>query len=190
MKTNSISNVKTNIKSKTKIITVTSLLLCSLSSVSFASTEASISAQLAKCGQISQAEARLACFDGLVKGTVMSTVLPASKEAALVAAVPTLAEQVQFSKTEQVDDFAKGHLKKTSKEQGLDSITSSITKLKQLIRGQWVITLKNGQQWQQKDTTKIKLKVGDTVRMKKAALGAVHLYKEGSHRNIRVKRLK
>ncbi len=181
--------MKTNVKSKTKILTFTSLLLCSLSSVSFASTETSISAQLDTCGQISQAEARLACFDGLVKGIATSIVLPTRKEAALVA-VPTAVEQVKPSKAEQVDDFAKEHLKKTSTEQGLDSITSSVTKLKQLIRGQWVLTLENGQQWQQKDSTKIKLKVGDTVRMKKAAMGAVYLYKEGSHRNIRVKRLK
>ena len=88
------------------------------------------------------------------------------------------------------DDFAKEHIKKSEKEQGLESITSVITKLKKLIRGQWLITLENGQQWQQKDTAKLKLKVGDTILLKKAVMGAVYLYKDGSHRNIRVKRLK
>ncbi|OUR63209.1 hypothetical protein A9Q74_03115 [Colwellia sp. 39_35_sub15_T18] len=175
-----------------RIITLTSIsmLFCSLSFVSFAGNETKLTNQLTQCGQISPADARLACFDDLLKGASTRAVLPANNATALVATVPTTIAQVQPSATKQVDDFAKEHLKKTSTEQGLDSITSPITKLKKLIRGQWVISLENGQQWQQKDTTKMKLKVGDTVRMKKAAMGAVYLYKEGSHRNIRVKRLK
>jgi len=172
------------------VLTFISVLFGSLSFVSFAGNEASLSIQLTQCGQNLKADARLACFDGLAKSAATHIVLPANNDTALVAIMPTTIAQVQPSATKQVDDFAKEHLKKTSTEQELDSIVSSVTKLKKLIRGQWVITLENGQKWQQKDTTKMKLKVGDTVRMKKAAMGAVYLYKEGSHRNIRVKRLK
>ena len=81
-------------------------------------------------------------------------------------------------------------MKKTKEEQGPDSITAIISKVKRLIRGQWVVYLENGQKWQQQDLVKMKLKVGDSVRLKKGSMGTVQLYKEGSHRNIRVKRLK
>lgn len=172
---------------KIKVLTFTSVLLYSLSFISFAGNESGLLSQIEKCKQISQADARLVCFDDLAKDTAITTALPVNND---IAPVPATIVQAQPSESQQVDDFAKEHLKKSSNEQGLDSISSSITKLKKLIRGQWVITLENGQKWQQKDSAKIKLKVGDTVRMKKAAMGAIYLYKEGSHRNIRVKRVK
>ena len=147
-----------------------------------ASAESSLSNKLKQCGKISSSEERLACFDSLITADTQEPVL--IKEAT-VAVVST--ENVT---TKEVDDFAKNHLKKTTEEQGLESISSTVTQLKKLIKGQWVIDLENGQRWQQKDSAKIKLKVGNTVRLKKGAMGAVYLYKEGSHRNIRVKRLK
>jgi len=36
----------------------------------------------------------------------------------------------------------------------------------------------------------ITLKVGNKVRLDKAAMGATYLYKDGSHQNIKVKQLK
>jgi hypothetical protein len=59
-----------------------------------------------------------------------------------------------------------------------------------LLRGQWVLYFDNGQKWQQTDTTRIKFKVGNKVRLDKGAMGAIYLYKDGSHRSIKVKRLK
>jgi len=99
-------------------------------------------------------------------------------------------EPIKSEDTKQIDNFSKEDLKKTQKEKGPESISAVISKLKQLIRGQWVVHLENGQKWQQQDSAKIKLTVGDKVRLKKGSMGAVYLFKEGSHRNIRVKRLK
>jgi len=79
---------------------------------------------------------------------------------------------------------------KTAEEKGPESIIATISSVKQLVRGQWVFYFENGQKWQQQDTIKIKLKVGDTVRLKKGSMETVYLFKEGSHRNMRVKRLK
>ncbi len=162
---------------KSFILILTGLLLATLSLVSSASDEMSLAAKLIKCGKISSPDERLACFDGLI-------------EQNSVVKVPAPIAKTQPPQHKGVDDFAKEHLKRTSADEGLDSITSSISKLKKLIRGQWIISLENGQQWQQKGSTKIKLKVGDAIRMKKGVMGAIFLYKEGSHRTIRVKRLK
>lgn len=162
---------------KILILTFSGLFLGAWSLAASASTEMSLSAKLVKCGDVALPNERLACFDDLLAKTS-------------VVKKPTPIVQTQPKKSKDVDDFAKEHLKKTSADEGLDSITSTIRKLKKLIRGQWVISLENGQQWQQKGGNKIKLKVGDTIRMEKGAMGVVYLYKEGSNRNIRVKRLK
>jgi hypothetical protein len=65
-----------------------------------------------------------------------------------------------------------------------------VSKVKQLLRGQWVLDFENGQKWQQTGTTRAKFKVGNKVRFDKTAMGAIYLYKDGSHRSIKVKRLK
>ncbi|MCW8864573.1 MAG: hypothetical protein OQK09_03945 [Colwellia sp.] len=162
---------------KTLYLIFISLSLWSLTCTSYASSGEKLSTQLAQCGKITSADKRLACFDGLL-------------EKKLVTQVPAVKAPAQPVQSKEVDGFAKEHIKKTPEESGPESITSKVTKLKKLIRGQWVLNLANGQQWQQKDEVKFKIKVGDTVRLKKGAMGAVFLNKEGSRRNIRVKRLK
>lgn len=159
-----------------------SFFLGIVSLISVASDNTDLSDRLIQCGKFSLADNRLACFDALLaKGLIAET---------SVDEVSMEVVQPQAVQSNEVDNFAKEHLKATAEGKGLDSISSSITKLKQLIRGQWLINLENGQQWQQKDSVKVKLTVGDIVRMEKGAMGAVYLYKEDSHRNIRVKRLK
>jgi hypothetical protein len=91
----------------------------------------------------------------------------------------------------QADAFAKQHLAKTAEEKAkeINEITASITKLTKLIRGEYKITLDNNQQWQQKDTTRISLKVGQKIVLMKGSLGSVYLKKEGTSKRIRVRRL-
>jgi len=91
-----------------------------------------------------------------------------------------------------VDSFAKEHLRKTEVDQAQDltEISATIEKIKKLIRGQYVIYLSNGQKWQQNDSARVRLKVGDKVVLSKAALGAIHLKKKNTNRSINVKRIK
>ncbi len=146
-------------------------------------------ANLISCSKITSDNARLHCFDKLVPRS--------NKQAVAVltpAVVPTKSPSpiIDERKLEQkrVDSFGEEHLKKTKEKQAPKSIVATVTKLKKLIRGQWVIFLENGQKWQQKDTARLNLKVGNKVRLDKGAMGAVYLYKEGTHRSIKVKRLK
>ena len=170
---------------KVNIATLGSVVFCLVSASAFAETKNDLANALSNCSKIAADNQRLICFDKLAANNAEP--LPT----AVVSNDPVSSvKPIKLKAAKKVDDFSKHHLKKTKQEQGLDSITAKISKLNKLIRGQWVIYLENGQKWQQKDDAKIKLALGDTVRLKKGSMGVVYLYKAGSHRNIRVKRLK
>lgn len=170
---------------RVNIETLFSVIICLISVNVFAETKSDLMNALSDCSKISKDNQRLSCFDILAASNVkpLSTVIvlnePVSKQ-----------EPIKLKAAENIDDFSKQHLKKNKQEQGPESITAKISKLNKRLRGQWIIDLENGQQWQQKDDAKIKLALGDAVLLTKGSMGAVYLSKEGSHRNIRVKRLK
>ena len=168
-------------------------LFCIQPLCSYAGIDVSLSAKLQQCGAISKDSKRLACFDALLVADTDVVVKEAPKanvHKADVIVAPVVKSQPKPTEEQQIDKFAKEHIKKSKEEQGPESISSSITKLKKLLRGQWVISLANGQKWQQVDGTKLKLKVGNTVHLKKGMMRAVYLKKEGSNRSISVKRIK
>jgi hypothetical protein len=172
---------------KEKILVLLCIYTCSISTTVFAETKSTSANDFSSCMKISNNEKRLSCFDNLVikeETTINAKVKIQESESDIVKL------EANQEEAKRIDDFAKDDLNKPFENQGLDSITGTISDVKQLIRGQWVISLENGQKWQQHDSGKIILKVGDDVRLKKGVLGAVYLFKVGSHRNIRVKRLK
>jgi len=151
----------------------------------FANKNENLFYRLANCTQILNDQNRLICFDKLAKkNTALLTSVKVNNKPVLQI------EPVTLKNSKQIDNFSKQHLKKTKEERGPNSILATISNVKQLIRGQWVISFENGQKWQQTDSAKIKLKEGNNIRLEKGSLGAVYLFKENSHRNIRVKRLK
>jgi len=127
-----------------------------------------------------------ACFDKLVNKSVDHST-PVIDSVEISVKENNLQKQKE---AKRIDAFSKESLKKSDEEKGPDRITAKINKLNKLIRGEWVIYFENGQKWQQTDTTRFKLSVGINVRLEKGSLGVVYLYKEGSSRSIRVKRLK
>ena len=167
------------------ISTLFSLFIGIASADAFASVNSALVDSLSSCLKVSNDAQRLVCFDQLAQ----KNVAPLNSTNVSDEAVAPI-EQVKSEETKIIDDFSKEYLKKTEEERGPDSITATISNVKQLIRGQWVVYFENGQKWQQQDSIKIKLKVGDTVRLKKGSIGTVYLFREGGHRNIRVKRLK
>mgnify|MGYP000497548749 CR=1 FL=1 len=194
------------------IIALFSLFIGLVSTSAFASTKSTLVDGLASCKKVPNDAQRLVCFDQLTEihvAPLSSTIVnvepvtpevnvePATPKVIVEPATPkvivepvTAIEQSKSQESKIIDDFSKDDLKKTEEEKGPESITATISNLKKLIRGQWVIYFENGQKWQQKDSGKISLKVGDTVRLKKGSMETVYLFKEGGHRNIRVKRLK
>jgi len=148
-----------------------------------------------QCGKISSEKQRLTCFDQLVMPVVDSSVEPVVEVVALksITAAVVDSDSIQIEKKrKEIDDFAKDRIEKTSKQKAeeVNSIELTISQLKKLIRGGWKITFENGQKWQQKDSTRINLKVSDNVVIEKGAFGVFYLKKEGTNKRVRVKRLK
>tara|TARA_B110000467_G_scaffold156788_1_gene170694 strand:+ start:138 stop:722 length:585 start_codon:yes stop_codon:yes gene_type:complete len=165
-------------------------------------TGVSLNNSMQTCAKLTDDTQRLFCFDKLVKPVVG---LVEKKEIGVVASPVTALTAVIAKKNEienkpsqtkrtveQENNFAKNHIKKTSEEeaQSINSIELRISKLKKLIRGEWKISFENGQKWQQKDSDRIKLKVGDKVILEKGASTAIYLKKIGTKKRIRVKRVK
>jgi|GEM_PF-712906 len=171
--------------------------------------------QLQLCKNTQADNLRLACFDKILNAPVASlrsnlldknydkthnktfdrnipNDVTSLKNTSLTTPTAIKTDPVEEEKKKAVDNFAKEHLQKTEQEQAqnLTEISATIEKIDKLIRGQYVIYLSNGQKWQQNDSARIRLKVGDTVVLSKAALGAIHLKKKNTNRTINVKRIK
>ena len=141
--------------------------------------EAGLADKVQTCGKISQSQTRLSCFDSLINEmNSVSNIVNKQKDLSL--------------HEQQVDAFAKEQVKKTSEDKAneINSITLTISKLSKTLRGQWKITFKNGQQWLQKDTIKMKLELAEQVTLTKGALTSVFLQQANGNKRIKVKRLK
>jgi len=174
-----------------KIITIILLSLSmglALSTTVFANTSMGLTKALSQCVDIDNDGERLACFDLLASKNIASLNQPVIVEA--IKETLVIKDEIQQEEAKKIDNFSKESLKKSDEDNGPDRITAKISKLTKLIRGEWVIYFENGQKWQQTDTTKFKLSVGDIVRLEKGTFSAVYLHREGTNRNIRVKRLK
>lgn len=159
---------------------------------------------LESCARISDDARRLACYDGLagrvMQGTAVAAVpspapettpeiatvlapAPAAAAAAPVAAAPVAVERVaEFGLSEQAR-------KEREPEKWVESVTARVTNVGQTASDRYVITLDNGQVWVQSETnTRAILAPGDTVTIKRAALGS---FKLSGPRSVfwRVKRL-
>ncbi len=176
------------------------LFTCFLFQQVHAKTSVLLMEEVNRCAIIPSNKDRLICFDKLTKKEESKEkhLVKIEKVKAKVRPKPPqkiikkAAKKVTVSLEDKVDDFAKIHIKKSKEERDgeLVSITLTISKLKKLLRGQWVIYFDNGQKWQQKDTVKLKLKVGDEVTLKKGVLNAIYLKKTNSNSRIRVRRIK
>ncbi len=147
--------------------------------------QAELAVKVKACSEVSNNQARLTCFDELT-----------AKQGHKVELSKTTGLKATGLKTElsaeQVDLFSKEQVEKTAEEKAneITSISLTISKLEKTQRKQWKVTFENGQQWLQKDTTKLKLKQGEQVMLSKGALSSVFLVKENSNKRIKVKRLK
>jgi hypothetical protein len=146
--------------------------------------ESELLSKIKICSLVSESQARLSCYDALTNINTSSM--------AIVVPSKTVSTEKPPISAEEVDDFAKSHVQKSEEEQAneINSITLTISKLSKTVRGQWKLSFENGQQWQQKDAAKLRLKEGIKVILTKGALGAVYLQKEHSNKRIKVKRVK
>lgn len=188
---------------KTVNLAIAAIALSGVMSMAYAENAQKITTTIQQCAQEQDDSLRLNCFDLLasqlsvsVTQTPKRAVQPSST-AKIIAPVskpkPDIQATSKAAKPEKSnDDFAKSHLEKTDEEKAAEvtEITAKITQVSKLMRGQLKITLDNGQQWQQKDSGKLRLKVGDEIILETGALNAIYLKKANENKRIRVRRIK
>ena len=150
---------------KVKALSLFSVFICLMPLNTYASVKIDLDSSLSNCVKISKDKDRLACFDKLTQRNVESSSAEKIRDKLISKTTPAKLDKAIPSQS--INNFSKQHLKTTLEETGPESITATISKVKKLIRGQWVINLENGQKWQQKDSNKIKLRVGDIIHLKK-----------------------
>jgi len=152
-----------------------------------------------QCAAIDDEHERLACYDGIFRTPARSpsmppAVAPVAAPAETSAAVGTTADaavgvgpQADFGLTE-----AAKRARDPEKANGTmsDSITNTVASVSRRPAGELLVTLENGQVWTQlTPDQRANLAVGDTVTIKKAALGS-HLLVTESRYATRVRRVK
>ena len=73
--------------------------------------------------------------------------------------------------------------------QELKELSATVADVRPAGPGRIVVILDNGQVWQQKSSSTLKIKVGDRIIIKKAAFGSFKMKKENANASMRVGRL-
>lgn len=133
---------------------------------------------------------RLLCYDNVMAGKSLSKPAtkkqikqPVTSSAAPVAAAAATSEQTLKTKNE---DFGLEH--KEVAKQNDDEITAVVKSVRKAPYGELIIELKNGQQWRQVGSDRMKLEVSDKVIIERGVFNSFLLRIEGQNRSIRVKR--
>ena len=159
--------------------------------------------ELRVCRDLPDDDARLICYDAAVDRSRQDAysrpapasepspaVTPAGPAAAPAAAAATtatagLSQEDLFGQT---SDEVERTVEEATGDERIDSLSATVTKLREYTYDKMLITLDNGQVWKQIDTSNLRLRVGDTIDIERASLGSFLLRKKGSKRSMRVSR--
>lgn len=158
------------------------------------------------CVRIEDLSARLACYDRAAGRTPSTStaapapapapsaapVAPLAPAAAVAVAPPAPPAPVAPPPATGVAGFGAPSMPLTKAERAteVDRIEAKVTAVRALARGEQVLTLENGQVWQQTEATREQqFAVGDVVVIRKGLLGSFLLTLASGSRNSRVKRI-
>lgn len=175
----------------------------------FAAAAEALPPSLRACMKETDGARRLACFDresALLAGDGVppaqqvdpAPARPAATAPAAPVAAPAAAATAAATDQSAQDRFGyRGNMaraeldKKKAEEPQTDQLIAKVTDLVMLAHGQLLLTLDNGQMWQQKTADRaLRLKAGDQVTIKQATLGSFLLSSEGTNGSMRVQRVK
>jgi len=127
-----------------------------------------------QCAGVSDDRARLACYDqmfGKPAAAPAETGVLSTSAAATAAAAPSPQDNFGLS-----DTAKRARDPEKAKELIPQSITEKVASVGRRPTGELVVTLDNGQVWVQIETnTMARISAGDTVTIRKAALGSYQL---------------
>ena len=139
-------------------------------------------AALSGCTKITDDAARLACFDREIAR--VSVTDPPGKESAPASLSPEEKLGLSERRVQQLES------KRTAPPQEISELQAHIVRTSPGSYGRDVFELDNGQTWQQTEAQlSFTARPGDTVTIKKGALGSFWLTKSPSRQATRVKRL-
>ena len=159
----------------------------------------------ADCQLIENDQARLECYDAAIANPVTppsvatEAVPPAAPETvsedtaapAEYTATPDVPSQEELFglSGEQVKrSYESAAGKKELKE--LKELSAVVTSIEVVGHGKLVVSLDNGQVWRQNNAPSIRLKVGDTIVVRKAAFGSFKMKKDTANASMRVTRVR
>jgi hypothetical protein len=136
---------------------------------------------LRACAAETDPERRLACYDREVAR------LPVEAQ----PAEPSAASAASAAQRDPEDEFGRrGMLDRKSRDSKLERLSVKVTELSRKPRGEIIVTLENGQIWQQRDASvNLNVRVGDTVTIREGALGGYWL-SNTARQSAQVTRLK
>ncbi|MDT0582377.1 hypothetical protein [Brumicola blandensis] len=126
-----------------------------------------------QCTKISDDKKRLSCFD--------KAFAKADKNNG--EHVPSPLEK------SAVDEFGARHLKEQNEDK-VDEIRLIVEKVELNARKRQIFYFTNGQVWENKKSTKLRIKAGDTAVVTEGSFSAYYLAKENFRGRVRVKRIK
>ena len=167
------------------------------------SAQQTIEDAITQCSSEKNSLQRLVCFDRVAKSvrqySGVDQALPtvsrqpvnvpraAPQASTPRATVPNQAVQPTQPVTTAEQEFGIEHKRDTSKM--IDKIYAVVTKVSVNQRRKRIITLENGQVWQQQDGSTLKVAVGDTIYVERGVLGAFYLSTDNLNKRMKVKRV-
>lgn len=169
------------------------LIVVALALASSSVCASDVSQLLQQCRQISDAASRLSCYDQIanalqpVASSPSTATLPAVSTSTTVSNTTTTTVAGNTAAPASVEvEFGK-RLPRAVDE--VQSISSTIVKVRYNLHKKAIIQLANGQSWLQAENVQMNLPVGKACTVKRAALGSFLFSCEGSNKSMRVKRL-
>jgi hypothetical protein len=145
-----------------------------------------------QCAALGDDADRLACYDRIFRAPARTSAAPAGVTSAAVAPAAAAAA----APTNPADDFGLTEAAKRAREpeetreMHPESISGTVAKVARQPAGELIVTLENGQVWTQLEVDpRARVAVGDTVTIRKAALGS-HLLVTASRYATRVRRVR
>lgn len=146
-------------------------------------TAGATNSPLQACRSIAEDAARLACYDNLADRPAPSSAAPAPAPAPEAAPAPS-PEELFGRDAVQSEDIVR----RAAGIGRLEEVTARVVGVELNPFGKLILTLDNGQVWSQLDSPAPRIRNGDEVRVRRAALNSYLLAPTSGGRAIRVHR--
>lgn len=177
-----------------------SLLVAGLCACASAVAAEALPPSLRACMSESDATQRLACFDRESARLTQESAPVARRADPPASAAPAAAPTAAGATAQSAEDKfgyrgsiarAEFDKKEAQERQEFEQLTAKVSELGTLPHGELLLTLDNGQVWQQKPGDRaMRIKVGDDVTIRRASLGSFLLTSEATNGSMRVARVK